>query len=226
MVEILLSGGFDPIHTGHIAYLEEAESIAEVVVALNSDEWLIRKKGYFFQSFEERKKILESLWCVSEVIPVDDSDGTVCKAIEERKPHYFGKGGDRTKDNTPEIDTCNRNGVVIKWGLGGGKTAHSSLIGTRGVSTWGPFKVYDMGGGVKRAVQHDSMENIELIFSKESNIVFLKNNFRLKTGVVDGIGLLTNVVLGSGLKVRQGETITIEKKTGDESPVEFLLIEG
>lgn len=129
---ILLSGGFDPLHSGHIAMMRDAYTYGEdgcnVIIALNSDAWLMRKKGYIFQPFDERKMILENNRWVDKVIAVDDTDGTVCQAIKILKPDYFGNGGDRTDKNTPEKQLCEELGIELVWNLGGGKTQSSSEL--------------------------------------------------------------------------------------------------
>lgn len=144
---ILVSGGFDPIHPGHVRYIKSASKIDSVVVALNSDAWLFRKKGYVFMPFEDRKEILMSISGVVGVYAVDDSDGTVCEAIKTLMPIYFAKGGDRTQDNTPEVSICKQLGVEIIWNCGGGKSHASSEIVKK---KWGEYKVlYEDGFKVK-----------------------------------------------------------------------------
>lgn len=91
MKRIAISGGFDPIHPGHIAMIEEARKYGEVHIIVNSDEWLVRKKGFYFQPWQDRKKILEAY--TPHVYAVDDSDGTVCEALRRIQPDYFGNGG-------------------------------------------------------------------------------------------------------------------------------------
>lgn len=125
---IAVSGGFDPLHSAHCKMIQEASKFGSVVVILNSDEWLIRKKGYNFMSFEERKYILESLKGVDLVIEVDDSDGTVCKALLKLLPNYFANGGDRKFENTPETKICNDNNIKMIWNVGGGKEQSSSKL--------------------------------------------------------------------------------------------------
>ena len=97
---ICLSGGFDPIHVGHLRMLKEATKYGQVTVIVNSDEWLQRKKGFIFMPFEERCEILEGLECVTRTVLADDDDNTVCKTLKRLKPDYFGNGGDRKTENT------------------------------------------------------------------------------------------------------------------------------
>lgn len=138
MPRVLISGGFDPIHIGHIRYIREASKFGDVIVALNSDDWLKRKKGFVFMPFEERREILLSINGVSDVYQVDDSDDTVCEAIESLAPEYFAKGGDRKYSNTPEVVLCESLGVRLLWDVGGGKIQASSDIVNR---NWGFYRV-------------------------------------------------------------------------------------
>lgn len=123
---ICVSGGFDPSHVGHIRYLKHAADYGDLVVILNSDAWLMRKKGFVFMKYKERAEILRAIAGVKYVVPVDDSDGTVCKALIEIRPDYFAKGGDRTKENTPEQEVCETLGIAMLWGIGGDDKAQAS----------------------------------------------------------------------------------------------------
>ena len=133
---VVVSGGFDPIHSGHIAYLKSAKSYGDkLIVALNSDAWLERKKGKFFMPFDERKVILKSIKHVDRVIGFeDDRKGSCINALEEIKlsnPNdeiFFANGGDRGKGNTPEMDTCRKLDVTMLWNIGGGKIQSSSWL--------------------------------------------------------------------------------------------------
>ena len=133
---IIVSGGFDPVHKGHIRMFREAANLgAQVVVGLNSDEWLTRKKGKPFMGWDERAEILESCKFVNQVIPFDDSDDTANNAIERtlskyssQHNFYFANGGDRGKGNVPELDVCKNLNVVMLWGIGGGKIQSSSWL--------------------------------------------------------------------------------------------------
>ena len=128
MPVVCVSGGFDPVHVGHVRLIEAAHRMGSVVVILNSDAWLMRKKSYVFMPWEERKEILESMTHVMAVKAVDDSDGTVFKALAEIRPDYFANGGDRTAENTPEIVWCIDHGITPLFGIGGGKVAGSQEI--------------------------------------------------------------------------------------------------
>jgi len=130
---IILSGGFDPVHKGHIRMFKSAKNLGKVIVGLNSDAWLIRKKNKFFMPFSERKEILDSIKYIDSVIKFDDSDDTACFLIEDVYKNFgsdyhvsFGNGGDRTNDTTPEVDYCIKNNIEMLWGIGGGKIQSSS----------------------------------------------------------------------------------------------------
>jgi cytidyltransferase-like protein len=130
MITVVATGGFDPIHSGHINYLKEAAlSGTRLVVGVNSDEWLSRKKGRSFMPWEERAAIVRELACVDDVISFDDSDNSAIHALEQVKLYYpndrivFVNGGDRTSDNIPEMSV---EGVEFEFGIGGNNKANSS----------------------------------------------------------------------------------------------------
>ncbi len=121
--------------------IEEASKYGEVHIIVNSDEWLVRKKGFYFQPWQDRKKILEAY--TPHVYAVDDADGTVCEALRRIQPDYFGNGGDRGKTNTPELFVCEELGIEPVFELGGGKYSSSSALNAkqRVVTRWGWYDV-------------------------------------------------------------------------------------
>jgi len=125
---IAVSGGFDPIHKGHIRMIREAAKLGDVIVILNSDDWLMRKKDYKFMDFIERSYIAGSIKGVIMTSGVDDSDGTVCEALKRIKPDAFANGGDRYDTNTPEMDVCRELGIEMLWNIGGEKEQSSSEL--------------------------------------------------------------------------------------------------
>ena len=128
----LVTGGFDPIHSGHLRYFERAKDFSDyLIVGLNGDPWLKKKKGQYFQSWTERADIIRHLDMVDAVISWDDSDGSAMGAIEKcleiSKKVIFCNGGDRAKGNTPEIFGYGDNKrVIFKYGVGGNDKLNSS----------------------------------------------------------------------------------------------------
>ena len=127
---VLVTGGFDPIHSGHIEYLKSAKKLGDVlIVGVNSDDWLTRKKGKPFMPITERVTLIENLKMVDHVILFNDTDNTAIEAIKNVKALYphetvvFANGGDRTKENIPEMVVDN---VEFVFGVGGENKANSS----------------------------------------------------------------------------------------------------
>lgn len=157
---VIVTGGFDPIHSGHISYLNHAEHLGDfLVVGLNSDSWLTRKKGRPFMSWHERMVVLDNLHMVDRVIEFDDSDGTACDAIRKVKAMFpnnhiiFANGGDRTKDNIPEMVF---DDVEFVFGVGGDDKANSSSWileewkSPKTTRAWGHYRVlHEVGAGTK-----------------------------------------------------------------------------
>jgi|TARA_R110000822_G_scaffold103252_1_gene229845 cytidyltransferase-like protein len=126
MKKIMVSGGFDPVHIGHIRMIKDASRWGAVIVAINSDDWLMRKKGYVFMPWKQRAEIIGNIKGVTFVTNVDDSDGTVCNAIKRHKPDAFANGGDRKKNNTPEMELCSELEIQMLWSVGGSTKPQSS----------------------------------------------------------------------------------------------------
>ena len=128
----LVTGGFDPIHSGHISYFERAKDLSNyLVVGVNTEEWLTRKKGQYFQSWKERAEIIRHLNMVDAVISWDDEDDSACgaiaKCLEIAETVIFANGGDRGKDNTPEVDKYGDDPrVEFAWSIGGNNKMNSS----------------------------------------------------------------------------------------------------
>lgn len=132
MKVVLITGGFDPLHSGHIAYFKAAKTLGDIlIVGLNSDDWLVRKKGAAFMPWNERLCIINNLSMVDEVYTFDDDDGSAKHFIQQARAHYpdaeliFANGGDRTKDNIPEMDVVDSN-LSFVFGVGGENKMNSS----------------------------------------------------------------------------------------------------
>ena len=122
LVTVAVSGAFDPIHIGHIRYIREAAKLGDkLVVILNKDDFLLRKKGFVFMPLEDRKEIIESIKDVDEVITSVDDDQTVCKTLGLVRPDIFAKGGQWVRiEDIPEAETCRSLGCKVVINVGGG----------------------------------------------------------------------------------------------------------
>lgn len=135
---IVTSGGFDPMHVGHLRCLIESAELArksgpkfKLAVIVNGDGFLLRKKGYAFMPEDERLEIIAGVRGVDYVVPWDDGGQTVTGALEILRPFAFTKGGDRdAAANVPEFDLCEKMGTKVIFNVGGGKIqSSSSLVG-------------------------------------------------------------------------------------------------
>jgi cytidyltransferase-like protein len=159
---VLVTGGFDPLHSGHIAYFKAARELGDhLVVGLNSDAWLTRKKGRPFMPMQERAAIVKELECVDEVITFNDDDNTACLAIgyvlqtkASKWKVVFANGGDRTNTTTPEYAAWGDHpDVEFAWGVGGEDKKNSSSWILKEWSqptterAWGRYTVLDKGDG-------------------------------------------------------------------------------
>jgi D-beta-D-heptose 7-phosphate kinase/D-beta-D-heptose 1-phosphate adenosyltransferase len=139
---IVTSGGFDPLHTGHLNMLEGAYRMSDWTVAIvNSDEWLIRKKGKFFLPFNDRFRLVLALRVVADAMKGADDDGTVINNLAYLRKKYpsvemvFANGGDRLPGNTPEEEWCKEHDVRCVFRVGGPKTSASSELLKRYATT-------------------------------------------------------------------------------------------
>lgn len=134
VVTVAVSGGFDPIHIGHVRMFEEAKKLGDrLVVILNNDHWLKKKKGYVFMPDHERAEVIRALRSVDEVVLTghgeNPADMSVCAELRLLKPTIFANGGDRKEDNTPEVAVCNDVGTTMIFNIGhGGKVQSSSWL--------------------------------------------------------------------------------------------------
>lgn len=130
---VAVSGGFDPVHAGHVRLFNEAKKLGDsLVVILNNDNWLKKKKGYVFMPEKERKEVIKAFRAVDKVVitkhPRHPKDMSVCRELNMICPDIFANGGDRTKKNVPEADLCRRLGIKMVWNVGGGKIQSSSWL--------------------------------------------------------------------------------------------------
>ncbi len=162
MKVVLVTGGFDPLHSGHIAYLTAAKKLGDkLVVGINSDEWLTRKKGKPFMPLRERISIISALSVVDDVLTWDDNDNSACGAIFKLMSTsgyghdiIFANGGDRTKENIPEMTTF-QDSVEFVFGVGGEDKKNSSswileeYKYPKTIRNWGWYRVLDEQKGYK-----------------------------------------------------------------------------
>jgi len=156
---IVVSGGFDPVHVGHLRMFKAASALVpNLIVIVNNDNFLIEKKGYIFMPIAERMEIIEGFGVVDMVVESIDTDLTVCKTLEwlskKENVKIFANGGDRdSKDAIPEAEICEQNNITMKFNVGGGKIqSSSSLVSNEIMKPWGSYKTFEKNKGflVKR----------------------------------------------------------------------------
>ena len=191
---IIVSGGFDPLHSGHIAYFKSAKELGnKLIVALNSNEWLINKKGKFFMPFLERKAIVENLSCVDLVIDFEDDElGSAINALNKIKEMYpddeliFANGGDRNKKNIPEMSVDNINFV---FSVGGDdKKNSSSWI----LKNWQYYHEKRLWGSFYNLFEEDQVKVKELVVAPGKGMSFQKHFKRSEIWMVSKGSCIVN----------------------------------
>lgn len=186
---VLVTGGFDPLHSGHIEYFKAAKTLGDVlIVGVNSDEWLARKKGRPFMPLAERKSIIEHLSMVDRVITFDDQDGSACAAIVAIRQLYlndhiiFANGGDRTKDNIPEMVFSD---IEFAFSIGGeDKINSSSWL----LDEWKNPKTDRPWGTYRVLYHHDGTKVKELTVLPGKSLTMQRHKFRAEHWhVVEGM---------------------------------------
>ena len=195
---IIVSGGFDPIHSGHIEYFKAAKKHGDkLVVALNSDQWLENKKGKFFMPFNERKAIIESIGFVDEVIDFkDDEIGSCINALEEAKNLYpsdqlfFANGGDRNDGNIPEMSV---DEIEFLFSVGGdNKKNSSSWI----LKNWQYYHEERLWGSFYNLFEEDQVKVKELIVHPGKGMSFQKHFKRSEIWMVSKGSCIVNYSKG------------------------------
>ena len=191
---IIVSGGFDPIHSGHIEYFEAAKKHGDkLVVALNSDQWLENKKGKFFMPFNERKAIIESIGCIDEVIDFEDDEiGSCIQALEKAKrlfpadQLFFANGGDRNDGNIPEMTV---DGIKFLFSVGGDdKKNSSSWI----LKNWQYYHEERLWGSFYNLFEEDQVKVKELIVHPGKGMSFQKHFKRSEIWLVSSGSCVVN----------------------------------
>ena len=190
---VVVSGGFDPLHIGHIRMFQEAKKLGnKLIVILNNDNWLKTKKGFVFMPQKERKEIIESFKIVDKVVitkhKIDDNDESVCRELKKIKPDFFANGGDRKNDNDiPEAEVCKKLNIERVFNVGaGGKVQSSSWLIENAIKNkkkfikpWGSFenlktgknlhiKIIDVLKGKRLSLQSHKLRD-ELWIALEGN---------------------------------------------------------
>ena len=214
---VLATGGFDPVHSGHIQYLKAAKELGDIlIIGLNSDEWLERKKGKSFMPWNERLTIMNNLKMVDEVFTFIDDDDTAVNFIKQVRAHYptdeliFVNGGDRTSANVPEMII---DDVEFAFGVGGfnKKNSSSSILeewkSPKTIRNWGWYRVLDDKSGYKVK---------ELIISPGQSLSMQRHRYRAEHWyILKGECTFNIINVSSDIeelgKFKENQTITIEK---------------
>lgn len=176
---VLVTGGFDPLHSGHISFFQEAKKLGDkLIVGINSDAWLTRKKGQAFMSFSERKTIIENLGMVDDILSFDDSDDTASGAIYKLmatagygKHIIFANGGDRNEENTPEYNTY-QDDIEFVYGVGGDYKINSS---STLLENWKQPKVKRNWGWYRVLQDRNGYKIKELVINPNSSLSMQKH---------------------------------------------------
>ena len=191
---IIVSGGFDPLHSGHIAYFKSAKDLGDkLIVALNSDAWLVNKKGKFFMPFFERKAIVENLACVDLVVDFEDDElGSATNALIKVKEMYpddqiiFANGGDRNKENIPEMSVDN---IIFQFSVGGDdKKNSSSWI----LKNWQYYHEKRLWGSFYNLFEEDQVKVKELVVAPGKGMSFQKHFKRSEIWMVSKGSCIVN----------------------------------
>tara|TARA_A100001015_G_scaffold108310_1_gene120108 strand:+ start:24 stop:794 length:771 start_codon:yes stop_codon:yes gene_type:complete len=194
MKVVIVSGGFDPIHSGHIAYFKSAKELGDkLIVALNSDEWLVNKKGKFFMPFSERKAIIENILFVDLVIDFEDDDlGSATNALIKVKQMYpddeliFANGGDRNKENIPEMSV---DKIKFEFSVGGDdKKNSSSWI----LKDWQYYHEERLWGSFYNLFEEEQVKVKELIVAPGKGMSFQKHFKRSEIWLVSKGSCIVN----------------------------------
>jgi cytidyltransferase-like protein len=216
---VLITGGFDPLHSGHIAYFKAAKKLGNIlVVGVNSDAWLTRKKGMPFMPYSERAEIVRNIVGVDFVINFNDNDGSAKNAIQMVRQNYptdqiiFANGGDRTNDNIPEMDIVDNN-LQFVFGVGGCNKANSSswiLEEWKAPKTkrpWGYYRVLHEVPGMKVK---------ELTVEPGKCLSMQRHNLRSEYWIVSEGSAVVNSQMNSGYAI---PAVTLNKHQEYRVPV-------
>lgn len=198
---VLVTGGFDPLHSGHIEYFKAARELGDMlIVGLNSDEWLERKKGRAFMHIYEREQVISSLRVVDRVVCYPDADGSSKNTITGVRAMYpnatiiFANGGDRTVANIPEMDVKDAN-LIFKFGVGGtDKDNSSSWI----LNEWKVPKTEKQWGYYRVLHEVEGMKVKELTVNPGKSLSMQRHQYRAEHWMVSEGECLVNLMMAGG----------------------------
>ena len=233
MKRVTVSGGFDPVHIGHLQMLDDAKALGDhLTVILNSDKFLLEKKGYIFMPYKERKKILLGFKAVDEVIKCIDKDNTVKETLKKLSQKnlvdIFANGGDRkSKEDIPEYKICKENEIKMVFGVGGGKIQSSSKL----VDKFSNYREQRPWGYFENLLEEKTYKVKKLVLFPKEKISFQFHNFRKENWfIVKGIGKVFidektfSCKKGSLFEILKKQKHSIEN-TG-KSPLEIIEIQS
>ncbi len=214
-ITVAVSGGFDPLHIGHVRMFEEAKKLGDrLVVIINNDNWLKKKKGYAFMPETERLELIKSLSVVDDVLLTSHdalvSDRSVCTELRKLKPDVFANGGDRTFDNIPEVPVCEEIGCKMIFGIGkGGKVQSSSWLTDKFAKRkmivkkpWGEFENF----------KKEATWNLKTITVEKGQRLSLQSHKKREEVWVLVEGKATAIVGDEKIRMKPGDLVRIKKK--------------
>lgn len=213
---VVVSGGFDPLHSGHISYLNEAKSLGDIlVVGINSDEWLIRKKGRAFMNWHDRSRIIKELKSVNYIVSFDDSDNSAIKLIDTVKKTWpnsdiiFANGGDRTIKNIPEMLV---EGIEFAFGVGGETKLNSS---STLLEEWKSPKTQRPWGFYRVLYETPNTKVKELVVEPGQSLTMQRHQYRNEHWhIVEGVATVTEERQSSNSKNTYYKHNTVNIPTG------------
>lgn len=213
MKTIVVSGGFDPVHIGHLHLFEEAKKLGDyLIVVLNSDKFLKDKKNFVFMPAKERKQIILGFSCVDEVVDSVDEDNTVIKTLEmlssKRKIDIFANGGDRKNNkDIPENEICREHNIELVFDVGGGKVQSSSDL----TNQFRNYKEKRPWGSFENLMKEKDFLVKKLIINQGERISFQFHDHRTeKWTIVRGNGLIK--IEKKETKAKRGDSFSINPK--------------
>ena len=213
MKNVVVSGGFDPIHIGHLRLLEKSKKLGDrLIVILNTDRFLKDKKGFRFMAFNERKEILLGFKCVDEVIRSIDQDNTVRKTIEklckQKKIDIFANGGDRKNvRDIPEYKICKKNNIKMVFDVGGGKIQSSSDL----VNQFNNYKEVRPWGSFENLIDDKNLKVKRILIQPKQKISMQYHNNRYENWIIaKGKGQVT--INGKEFSASKRDAFLINKR--------------